>query len=329
MFKAAGGAVLATMPNSNFKLTAKRTFIVGLDGSSLSMRSVMVAAMHADQYNDNLIIVTLGKSDGDRATIFDRFASQAKDIAMRCGHPFVRIATEYVEVPRDMSLADTLIELVDRGTQPVGGTVLVMGAAGKGDEGRNQGRKPAGQPPMGSLAFACLEQCKQPVILVKSGPAPPTGGERIKRAGLDGTKGLNLMVTVEKDASAHVSRKAFDMALGFGTKGLERKFDTVFLYHVKNGGDDSAFYEEYKEELEKLNKGGMYKETSCVIEPKKHEIRQHIEEFVEAKNVDLLVMGSVELSEAGGRHLGSVTTAVAKSTIANVCVVKNYAYTWC
>ena len=36
MFKAAGGAVLATMPNSNFKLTAKRTFIVGLDGSSLS-----------------------------------------------------------------------------------------------------------------------------------------------------------------------------------------------------------------------------------------------------------------------------------------------------
>ena len=119
-----------------------------------------------------------------------------------------------------------------------GGAVLVMGAAGKGLELKYKGAKPPGQPPIGSLAMACVQRCKQPVILVKSGPAPPTGGERIKRAGLDGTKGLNLMVTVEKDASAHVSRKAFDMALGFGTKGLERKFDTVFLYHAINEGMD-------------------------------------------------------------------------------------------
>ena len=82
-----------------------------------------------------------------------------------------------------------------------------MGLWGSGDEINFKGARPSGQPPIGSLALACMERCKQPVILVKSGEAPPSGTDRIKRVGNNHTPGINVMVSMDTSA---VSRKAFE-----------------------------------------------------------------------------------------------------------------------
>lgn len=196
------------------------------------MRAVGHAAFLVDQYHDNLILVTLGKNAGDKEKIYDRYIQKARDVALRCGVVVFRVFTEFVELPNGWKVEDALVHLADS-TSPMGGTVLVLGAAGKDFEATEAGAKPMGQPPMGSLALACLEKCKQPVVLVKSGAAP-SDANRIKRIGNDGTPGLNILICLD---GSDVSRKAFDMALTFGTKGKDRKADSLFLYHVRDDTD--------------------------------------------------------------------------------------------
>ena len=51
----------------------------------LALRAVQVAAFMLDQYNDNLVILTLGRQASDKTDIFDRFVDRAKSIAIRSG----------------------------------------------------------------------------------------------------------------------------------------------------------------------------------------------------------------------------------------------------
>ena len=60
---------------------AKKTYLVGLDGSALSMRAVLLASQMIDQYNDNLVLFTLGRKEGDKAEIFDRTWTRRTDPA--------------------------------------------------------------------------------------------------------------------------------------------------------------------------------------------------------------------------------------------------------
>ena len=239
----------------------KKTYIVGVDGSQvsstkacsplgnaidvctrvcsqLSMRAVMHACYLVDQYADNLLLVSLGRSEKDEQDMTSRFLPKAKDIAQRSGLDYNRLYTEHVSLPSGMGIDEALIYLTDHTTP--GGAVLVIGCAGKGDESKKGARKNA-QPPIGSIAQACLDTCRQPVVLVKSGEAPAEGSERIKRIGNDGTPGINIMVSLDESV---VSRKAFDIALSLGTRGMTRRKDTLFLYHVQQPGDQDV-YQEY------------------------------------------------------------------------------------
>ena len=61
---------------------------------------------------------------------------------------------------------------------------------------------------------------------------------------------------------------------------------------------------------------------------KQRSVRDHIDAFVDDKAIDIIFMGSTELSMADKSHfLGSVSSAVTKSTVAHCCVVKNFATT--
>ena len=238
---------------------------------------------------------------------------------MRCGVISQRIYEEFVPIVGDRKLEDVIVSLSN--STNAGGSVLVMGAAGKGDEGKAKPHA-AGQPPIGSLALACIEHSKQPVVLVKSGQPPATEG-RIPRVGADGTPGLNIMICIDPSP---VSRKAFDMSLTLVTKGRDRKSDSLFMYHVQQPGDE-LLIQEYGQMPDKLK--DEYKDVTFVVEPRRAgaEIKKMIEDFIDERKIDLVIMGSVELSKPG-RNLGSVTQAVAKSSAAHVCVVKNFAYTW-
>ena len=44
---------------------AKKTFIVGLDGSELSLNAIHIAAAQMDDMRDNLLMVTFGKEEKD------------------------------------------------------------------------------------------------------------------------------------------------------------------------------------------------------------------------------------------------------------------------
>ena len=289
----------------------------------LALRAVQVAAFMLDQYNDNLVILTLGRQASDKTDIFDRFVDRAKSIAIRSGVLLDRLYCEYVELPETFKkFDDALVYLGNH--ESAGGAILVMGAAGKGDEaGAKKSSRPGGQPPIGSIALACLQRCKQPVVLVKSGKIPDTSDDRIKRIGSDGTKGLNIMVSMDM---SDVSRKAFDTALTFGTKGRDRKSDSIFLFHVQQSCDEKLV-EEYSVMQDKL-KDEYTSVTWCSVD-KSGDIHQQIDKFIDDNKIDVVVMGSIELSDIKkGQYFGSVSSAVAKSSSAHCVVVKTFPYTW-
>lgn len=272
-----------------------------------------------NQLGDNMIIVTLGRSGVPKdKDVFDRSQSKARDVAMKNHIPLFRIYTEFVEIPDNFTLDRAMISVANNHAN--GYSILVLGAAGKGDEERT-GRRPEGQPAMGSLATTCLETCKVPVLLVKSGPKLDMDAPRLKRQGRDSTPGLNLMVSMDM---SKVSERAFDMACKMVTK-----LDTLYVYHVTDNAssETKGLLQELSLACDKLISCNHVAGAELCEERKIKTIREHIESFIEEKQVDILIMGSMELSKPGKSSLGSVSSAVSKVSKAHCCIVKNFATT--
>ena len=265
----------------------------------------------------------LGRTDDDRR-MFDRYKGKAQDIALKNGVPAMKTSVEFVPMPasfvsREHGLIDAFVYLANNTGN--GSAVLVMGAAGKGDEDK-RGRRPDGQPPMGSLAKASLARVKVPVALVKAGPMIDTDS-RIKRVGRDKTPGLNFMVCLD---GSRVARSAFDQALK-----LIRPGDSLYGYHVRTQASSKSgeIESEFGAALDKFGAAGRYGAMAMIGEERtRSNVAAQIEEFIDRKAVDVVVMGSVELSNTTkGHHLGSVAMALTKATPAHVVVVKQFAHT--
>lgn len=71
-----------------------------------------------------------------------------------------------------------------------------------------------------------------------------------------------------------------------------------------------------------------YASVSFVCEKREKAIKLMIEDFIDLHKIDLVLLGSVELSNLNGQQLGSVSEGVAKRSAAHTCIVKNFAYTW-
>lgn len=235
---------------------------------------------------DNLIIVTLCRNGHpkDKET-YDRYIGRAKDVAMKNHIPVFRIYTDFVQVEDDV--AGALCSLSNAHAN--GSSILVLGAAGKGDEDKN-GRRPEGQPPMGSIATKVLTKIKVPVLLVKAGAKLDLEVPRVKRQGRDSTPGLNIMVSIDGSA---VSERAFDLACKVSTK-----LDTLYVYHVQTDEDTSGLMKEMRHACDKLLDAKKVAHAGVIAVPKtRNSIREMIEEFVEVKAVDILFMGSGETHE--------------------------------
>ena len=91
--------------------------------------------------------------------------------------------------------------------------------------------------------MGCLQRCKVPVLLVKTGPRLDLDVPRIKRQGRDGTPGLNIAVSMD---SSSVSERALDMACKVATK-----LDTLYVYHVvvPTEADTTPMVQELRERL--------------------------------------------------------------------------------
>ena len=108
---------------------------------------------------DNLIIVTCAVMGTQKTETYDRYIGRAKDVAMK-NTPVFRIYTDFCK-SKMMSLGPCSLS----NAHANGSSILVLGAAGKGDEDKN-GRRPEGQPPMGSIATKVPMKIKVPVLLV-------------------------------------------------------------------------------------------------------------------------------------------------------------------
>ena len=160
--------------------------------------------------------------------------------------------------------------------------------------------------------------------MVKNGPKISLDGvSRVKRVGRNGSPGLNFMVSMD---NAAVSRSAADIAMK-----VARKDDSVYGFHVSDGSAASNETCKYmKEELLKAENAGNMATGRMVSVPlgRGTSIIREIGDFSDFKKIDIMVMGSMELSKPGSdQRLGSVSMAVSKASSAHVMVVKKYAHT--
>jgi len=164
-------------------------------------------------------------------------------------------------------------------------------------------------------------------VIVKSTQSPITQpnvrrGQRPSRAG---TNGLTIAVCVD---TTNLSRMAFDLALLY-----LKKPDKLLVLHVedadksvdKAGRSTEADMVErlYGAECQKLvDVNGNSAEVKIV--PKNKSIKEHIFDFTEGELVDIIVMGSAELSKQRKNKLGSVCSSVSRDCYAHACIVKNF-----
>jgi len=300
--------------------SARKTYLVGMDGSDLSFRALRLAATLADDMKDNVVVVHVSEKV-DAKTL----ESKCTDALLHRGVQRRRQAFHVYERTGEWDIGGLLIWLANKIAKGAG--VLVLGAAGKA--GEDEGRKgPLGQLPMGSVALKCQETCKVPVVIVKSTQSPVTApelarGKRPSRCG--DTAGLHYAVCVD---ASNLSRMAFDTALLFA-----RKVDSLHLIHIENTDlavtdrnvDQAEMVRRlYLAECEKLVNLGQVKEATLSVVLKKQSIKEHINEFVESRLVDVVLMGSAELSKARKNKLGSVCSSVGRDSYAHVCIVKNF-----
>ena len=242
---------------------ARKTYMVGMDGSELSFKALRLAAALCDDMKDNVVVVHVSENADAK-----QLQSKCQDTLLGAGIQTRRQAFEVVERASDWGIADLLIYLANHIAKGTG--VLVIGAAGKHGEETGLKSGPSGQPPMGSVAIKCQETCKVPVVIVKSTQSPITQpgvrrGQRPSRSG--NPNGLKYAVCVD---STNLSRMAFDLSIL-----MAKRQDSIHLLHIENTdkavGQHSEMNEAdlvrrmYDAECQKIVDVGSVKEAAVTV----------------------------------------------------------------
>ena len=251
--------------------------------------------------------------------------SQANDVLKEAGvnSRFIKMGAA-LDIPTGMSLAETLCKAATGGH-------LVMGAGGKRLQEEADRNKKASAA-LGSVTTEAMDKCRAPVIVAKPKGIPVLDAKDFyEKRGSNADYGMTVLVAVD---GSKIAQKAFDMALR-----MVRSGDMVKVVHVANTDKaginpqreameihgDSAISSQYKDLCGKAM--AMLTNVDFDFEAvplKEASIMKTIHDVAEAQMADLIVMGSVELAKKNGA-LGSVCAGVAKNTLANMLVAKNFA----
>lgn len=304
-----------------------KTWLVGLDGSSVGYHALRLATMLMDPWNDFIKVFHITDPTADPG-VGEAMMANA-EVELRRAQ--VRRSSWSI-VQEDLREGWTLIGQIiyDSNHLNNGAAILVIGAAGKTAEGANNGRPPSrakGNPPMGKVAEACLTKCKVPVLLVRGTTKalqPQSEGLAAERRGESGP-GIGIAVCVD---GTNVSKKAFDLGLSMCRPG-----DRLTACHVDSNDHVGSMPEAlkvlagyYDSECEKAatimdDVGARFR---MLPKPAKDSIKQVILDAIAPS--DIVVIGSMELSNFEKKiHLGSIAQAVARQGTPHVLVVKRYA----
>ena len=230
--------------------------------------------------------------------------------------------TKLITIPEGWDIVSTLVYFANH----AGGyrCRLVVGAMGMTYEDTPKMNK------IGHVAATCLAKVKVPVTIVKN-PWRSADGDRcaagrVMRVGRNGKPGLTIAVAVD---GTIISQRAFDYAVE-----LLRPHDRLLCLHVADVGNREFPPEQrdyYVGECAKLTELGLQASIVAEFAEIHHTeskstafVHSDIVNYCEKEELDLLVMGSVELSKVTKVHtLGSVCANVAKGLGCHFTVIKN------
>ena len=308
-------------PNAVGKL-----FVVAVDKSKLSQRSVRLAAFLMNERDrDKVKMVTVMKSVAELPDC-EAYLRDCADMLKQLGvRPHNILPGQVLKVEEGDTLAATL-------TKAASGGHLVIGAAGQRMEGEAQKKGKKVAEALGGTAYEALGRSKAPVILVKRNATPNLESKDMLAERREGKMGMMIVVCVD---GSFLSQKSFDMAMRFVKPG-----DTVRVVHVHNSDagmtnartesmalvGNSAIANYYKDNCMRAEFSHDQVSFSFVPLPYKGGVTDTVLQYTEAQLADLIILGSVELTDPKSNHyLGSVSAAIAKRTQAHVLVAKNFA----
>lgn len=325
-----------------------KTWLVGIDGSDVAYKALRLATMLMDPYEDQIKVLHLSDPQKEDPSAHpDTLMNNAEVELRRAQVGRTKWSIEHQTLREGWVLIGQLIYEANHLNN--GNAVLVMGAQGKSADERPGSalpgmHRPKGQPPMGSVAEACLNLVKVPVVLVR-GQAKAldrqedqlatlrrgkrTLEEKGKGGGPKGGHGLDITVCVD---GTNLSKKAFDMGLKMCRDGAG---DHLTATHVdanewvgRPPHDLEVIRQYYEAECSKAetNYEDLHAHFNLISKEPKHSLKDMLLEPLE--KADVVVMGSIELSNFDQKvHLGSMAQAVAKQSSAHIMIVKNYAST--
>jgi nucleotide-binding universal stress UspA family protein len=299
-------------------------WVVAFDGSDLAKRALRLASflmnpkMSLKGRQDNVLVVTCnmpGESAADHSALFADCVLEL----MRCGIWEKRVACKAIDLPDGWTVGDGLVYFANH-VHGAGSTRLVLGAAGVTAQSTGAGHTEYRFARLGGIAKQCLAKVKVPVTIVKEPwvyREGPLG--RVQRLGRNGEPGVTIVCCVD---SSNLSELAFDMAVS-----LCREGDTLRAIHVSGHdrkGESELVASSYSAECQKVADAKGLASAEFVA----CDIHGSIADTViqATADADVIVMGSVELSDVNKRHvLGSVCLSVAQHPTAHMMIVKSYA----
>lgn len=299
------------------------SFCVATDGSNMSYTALRLA-LALMRNSDTLLLIhgvdseVVAGKDGigrmDEATMLRNAQVEAFKFRLRPE----QVYAETLHVGDGSSIVQALATAANTRSK-----MFFVGASGRGHESRS------GTKPLGSVAEELLKRVQVPVVLVRS-----TCGTKFQLRPPDEVHALlprPPIVFASAVDGSNISKRAFDRAVQLSTP-----LDTVYAVHAHNGQSNYAQIEPAHQlknlkpfyEAECLKAMSLKRAKSCTFESivtKPGETTQsNIADFCDSAQVDLLVMGSIELADPTKKlYLGSVAAACAKTANTNICIIKH------
>lgn len=329
----------------------RKTFLVGVDGSQLAYGAMRLACCLAGP-QDAVRVVHYVKADEREeqerhaAHILDNCRVEMrkyKHLSLR------RCSTDVVEVPNGWAVAGKI--RYDANHIENGAGILVVGSSGKGDQDGNKPR-PRGFPPMGSIAEELMIRVKVPIVICRGANdrvTMPQDSIASTRVGRNPAKRSGLTFGAAVDSSK-VSTAAFDLAMALCTENevepdITGNNDDLRVFHVTMEAQGfsgltnpdqirarqlALLKSHYETECAKAQAQlAVESATFSLREPAKgRSVKEEVVEAALTNHVDVLFLGSVELSQPGKKiYLGSTSSALARECPTHVCIVKNFTST--
>lgn len=285
----------------------QRRWLICVDGSEVSYRCIRLAASLMNAGADRLELLHISDPslvDLDEKLIPQNILDRCQEEVQAAGVRPFRWKIQHATLRESRSVSATIMHVANRHA-----AILVLGATGMGTEVLRGASTSSSA--MGSVTEACLNRCKVPLLLVRSGPPEAPQHALAPKRRLAAFLG-----------GSNSSQLAYDVALS-----LSRAGDSLRLLHVCEPSEDpearAARNRYYQGEVTK--QAHLLPKLDCALETLPHEgsVPATISAYLGSGGVDVAVLGAGDLEKlARGVYLGPTCAEVAHFGPTHTLVIK-------